>query len=241
MTGSRFSINEVARRLVAAALFGTAIGAAPAWAGRPLATEDAGVLERNECELESYAGRVRAETPPTVKTAWAQLGCGVGFSTQLAVGAGIERSDGDRSTKAALLGKTAIRELTDDQAGLTIAYAVFGARDPSDRMRHEASEVKAVASAPFAGWVVHANLGANYSRADRDYAAVWGVALERPGAIGPVDLMAEVFGDNKTGPWLQVGARWTVVPKRVYVDASWGVQAVGAHPQQVTIGAKAVF
>ena len=240
MIGCRLVINRV-RRVVAVTLLGTAVGASPVWAGRPLATEDAGVLERGECELESYAGRVKADTPPTVRTGWAQIGCGIGFSTQIALGGGVERSDGDRSAKAALVGKTAIRELTDEQAGFGIAYAVFGARDPSDRMRHEASELKAVVTAPLGGWLVHANVGANYSRADRNYAALWGVALERPSAVGPIDLMAEVFGDHKTGPWVQVGARWTAVPKRVYVDASWGVQAVSERLKQVTVGLKAVF
>ena len=32
---------------------------ASAHAGRPLATEDAGVLARGDCEVESFAGRMR--------------------------------------------------------------------------------------------------------------------------------------------------------------------------------------
>jgi hypothetical protein len=59
-----------------------------AWAGRPLVTEDAGVLNRGECEIENFAGRA---DNPTLNALWAQVGCGTGVNTQLAIGAGRER------------------------------------------------------------------------------------------------------------------------------------------------------
>lgn len=213
----------------------------PAWAGRPLATEDAGVLGRNECEIESYAGRVRGGNDPGVSTRWAQLGCGIGRDTQLAFGAGVENADADRSAIAALTGKTFLRELTDEQTGFTLAYALFGAQEPGNRFKHDATELKAVVSIPNGGWLLHANLGVHHSQTTKNYSTVWGLAAERTGAVGPVDLMTEIVGDDRTAPWVQVAARWTVIPERLYLDSSWGVQTNSARSKQATVGLRIAF
>lgn len=226
---------------VSAAGFTAAMYSIPAQAGRPLSTEDAGVLGQHECEIESYAGRVTGSAVPTVNTRWAQFGCGVGWSTQLALGAGPDRDENGKTMRAALGGKTFIRELTEEQAGVTIAYALFGAREPGDRFRHEASELKAVLTVPVDGWLLHANAGWQHNRRDRQQSTIWALAVERPEAIGPVDLMAEVFGDDRSATWTQVAARWTVIPKRFYLDTSWGRQTDSARSRQVTIGLKIAF
>jgi hypothetical protein len=53
--------------------------------------------------------------------------------------------------------------------------------------------------------------------------------------------MAEVFGDDRSEAWVQVAARWAVMPKRHYLDTSWGVQTGGARSKQVTVGLKIAF
>lgn len=213
----------------------------PAWAGRPLATEDAGLLGQGECEIESYAGHARDNTGPSVSTRWAQLGCGIGHDTQLAFGAGTEKSAGENTTVAALAGKTVLRELTEDQTGFALAYALLGSKEPGNGFRHDATELKGVITLPRGDWLFHANLGSNYSHTSAPYSTVWGLAVERPGAIGPVDLMAEVFGDNHSAAWVQLGARWIVIPSRLYLDSSWGMQADSARTKQVTLGLKLAF
>lgn len=55
-----------------------ALAASPANAGRPFATEDAGVLVAGECELEAYASRETAGDAPKETGWWVQLGCGLG-------------------------------------------------------------------------------------------------------------------------------------------------------------------
>lgn len=210
----------------------------PAWAGRPLITEDAGdVLEAGQCEIESYAARVHE---PRLDLQWAQLNCGTGYNTQLAAGAGRERTDYSHVTLAAFSGKTSLRKLTEQQAGLAIAYATLGGKH-TEHMRHEASEIKAVLTVPHDQWLLHANAGwvRNYaSHADK---TIWALALERQQAFGPVDLMGEVVGDDRGTPFAQVAARWTVIPQRLSVDASWGAQINDLHIRQATIGAKLSF
>ena len=236
--------NSKKSRLGISAFLGLALVSSlsfPAWAGRPLATEDAGVLGRGDCEIESFAGRAHTADSDTETTRWAQFGCGIGYNTQLAVGAGGEKAAGATTRIAALAGKTYLRELTDDQSGVVLAYAFLGAKEPGEGFKHDATEIKAVVSVPSNGWLLHANLGSNFSHTSKLHSTVWAFAAERPSAVGPVDLMAEVFGDNHGEPWTQFGARWQVVPERFFVDASWGVQTDSARTKLVTIGLKLAF
>ncbi len=233
---SVFGIGTLLVQILASTL------AFPAWAGRPLATEDAGVLGQRECEIESYAGRGRDSDEPSVSTRSVQFGCGIGHNTQLAFGIGSERSDGEKSKLVALTGKTFLRELTDEQTGYTLAYTLFAAKEPEDdRIKHNATEVIAVATVPSKGWLFHANLGLHYSKPSKDTTTIWGLAAERTGAVGPVDLMTEIFGDDSSAPWVQVAARWSVIPERFYLDTSWGVQTGNTRSRQITIGLKLAF
>src|SRR6185295_9162342 len=92
------------------------------WAGRPFTTEDAGVIDARTCELEAFGSHARAQTDPSARGAWAEVGCGIGFDTQLAFGMGRFNSvDGSR-TAAAAMGKTALRPLSEDSFGMALAY-----------------------------------------------------------------------------------------------------------------------
>jgi hypothetical protein len=227
-------------RLLTAAVATLGLASA-AWAGRPLATEDAGVLNRGDCEIESYAGRARGADMPTLNARWAQVGCGTGFNTELAIGAGREKSEGERSPTAALTGKTFIRELTDEQAGFTFSYAFSGARQSAGSFGHEATELRGVITVPRGDWLFHGNLGWERSHETRTTSSIFGLAVERTGALGPVDLMAEVFGDDRDAPWVQAGARWAVIPKRLFLDGSWGMQTDSKRSRQITVGLKLAF
>ena len=214
-----------------------ALLAVPAWAGRPLITEDAGVLEAGQCEIESYLARLHH---PGLTFQWAQIGCGIGLQTQLAAGAGREMSSSGHVTVAAASGKTALRQLTAEQAGIAIAYATLGANH-SDHLRHEADEVKAVLTIPHDKWLLHVNAGwaRNYaSRADK---TIWALALERQQAFAAVDLMGEIVGDDRGTPLAQVAARWSIIPARLVIDASWGAQINDTNIRQATVGLKLAF
>lgn len=210
---------------------------ASAWAGRPLATEDAGVLDAGACEFESYIAHLGR---PHVSLQWAQLGCGTGFDTQINAGAGREKTYPGHVTIASASGKTALRTLTDEQAGIAIAYAALGGNHV-DHMRHEATEIKAVLSVPHGHWLAHANVGWLRTPSSHGSKTTWALALERRNAVGPVDLMGEIFGDDRAAPWAQLAARWTVVPDRLFFDTSVGAQFNAAHSRQATIGLKLAF
>lgn len=120
-------------RSVAAALLGAAL-ALPAQAGRPLQTEDAGVLDRGSCELEGAAARESA-SGASAREASLQFGCGIGWDSQVALNAAHAKADGDSARALALhvnLGQA--RDETGNQRsttwGLAFEHAGFGALAP---------------------------------------------------------------------------------------------------------------
>ncbi|HYJ98956.1 MAG TPA: hypothetical protein VEX14_12920, partial [Burkholderiaceae bacterium] len=80
----------------------------PVFAGRPLQTEDAGVLARGECEVEGSTARLSA-AGAVERSHGLQLGCGIGISTQLALAGMLLQGDAaDDARGAELNGKTAL-------------------------------------------------------------------------------------------------------------------------------------
>ncbi|MFN3566301.1 MAG: hypothetical protein ACK4V1_10015 [Burkholderiaceae bacterium] len=218
-----------------------ALAALPAIAGRPFATEDAGVLAAGECELEAYALRQTPDSAPKESGWWVQPGCGIGHRTQLALGGGRTRVEPERITAAALSGKSWLRELTDEQTGVTLAFAVGGEKTTGARFEHESTALSAVVSSPLGdGLLLHANLGWSRSQAERLNSTTWALALERTGAAG-LEVGAEVYGDDRTAPWLGVGARYALRAEKLFVDVSWAVQANSARAKLVTFGLKLAF
>lgn len=233
-------LNMLFRSLIALAACGILLQPDAALAGRPLVTEDAGVLGRGDCELELVGAREGVRGEPAARGASAQIGCGIGLNTQIALSGARSHLAGERSEDVALVGKTALRELTDQQTGVVIAWSASATRPGSGRLRHEGSEVKAVVTHPVQDWLLHANLGWSRSQADKLNSTIWSVAAERTG-LGPVDGMAEVFGDDRSAPWVNAALRWTLKPETLFVDASYGVQMNGARARLATVGLKYAF
>lgn len=100
----------------------TPLHSSPALAGRPLQTEDAGVLEPGACEIEGATHRLSAAGERSTES-HLQWGCGIGWTSQIAVAASKARDQGVRSSGLAIGGKTGLwkAEGQDDGAALTLA------------------------------------------------------------------------------------------------------------------------
>jgi hypothetical protein len=216
------------------------IASTAAIAGRPLQTEDAGVLAPRDCEIEVVGARESARDTPSVRDGSVQLGCGIGLQSQAAVFAGRSRTEGERADALALVGKTALRELTDTQTGVVVAWAVGGERARGQSLKHAATELKAVVTHPAGPWLLHANVGWSRNEIERRNATLWSAAAERTG-IGAFDLMGEVFGDDRDPAWINAGLRWNAMPGRLAIDGSYGLQMAASRARRVTLGAKLSF
>ena len=210
------------------------------WAGRPFTTDDAGVLTARDCELETFGSYVRARPHSAERGGWGQVGCGVGFDTQFAVGGGRFRSGDESSTVAALAGKTALRRLTEDSAGIALAYALVSFKPPGGHLRHERSSVAAVVSLPHGRTVVHANLGIDRSRLEAKTVGTYALAVERLGEQG-LDVGVELYGQGGESPWIGAGARYAIRPEKLFIDVAFAVQSGGSDARQLTVGLKVSF
>ncbi|MFT4171522.1 MAG: hypothetical protein QM639_03105 [Rhodocyclaceae bacterium] len=213
-----------------------------AHAGRPLTTDDAGVLDRGTFELETYMFRsTERETPRT--DGWhIHPAVGLGFNSQIGVGYGSDRSDGETSRGFELDGKTFIKELTDDSYGVAVSYGIGEAKAAGDnKYRYDTANVTAIVTVPVSDWLLHGNLGWGRSRLEGTTATNWALAAERPGAFGPVDLAFEVWGDDHAAAWGQIDARWNVIPERLSLDCSFAQQADSQHAKMITVGLKFTY
>ena len=211
-----------------------------AHAGRPLVTDDAGVIEAARCEVESYLGRTSAPGEPAVRAGSAQLACGVGADTQLALQVLRSGPDGGRANDLVLNGKTAFA--ARDPAAFALAWALTDAPSPGHGRRIERAFVNGIATLALGERSrLHANLGWSRKRAGAASTTSWALAIESA-ATDRLDLMAETFADDRDhDPWLQVAARWAVIPGRWFIDASWGMQAAAGRPKAATLGLKLAF
>jgi hypothetical protein len=230
-------------RHVTTALAALALAAA-AHAGRPLQTEDAGVLDRGGCELEgahlreTTLGRRASETG-------LGLGCGLGWRSQLGVGIARSHAEGESATGLQLGGKTSLWQADGDSAAaLTLAWALTWDRPAGGGWSHSGKALNLVGSVPTGPGTLHLNLGHARDVPSELVSTTWGLAYEHDGiAWGGLKWapMAELFGDDHGSPWWNLALRATVVPDRIFLDLSYGRQSGGNKPRLVTAGFKFAF
>jgi hypothetical protein len=212
-----------------------------AHAGRPFATEDAGVLEKSDCEWESFAAQARTKGESKV-TGWnTQLGCGVGFKTQVALAFGRSKFESENTNVLALGAKTGLIDGGENGTSVTLAYGGVAAKGPGEgSYRWNTTAVNLVLTRPLsAGWTVHGNLGWTRDRPGKLDSTTWAVAAEWA-ATEQWTVGAETYGDDRNKPWLGVGARWTL-SKAWSLNASYAVNRETPRTSATSVGFKFAF
>jgi hypothetical protein len=220
---------------------GTCLGSwHDAKAGRPLATEDAGVLRKGECESESFAARATAADSDTATTLSTQIGCGFGLGSQVQLAVARQSTADERTHTLTLGGKTQLLDRPDDGLGLTLAWNVVSLRPAGGSFRHDTTGLNlAVSQQLGTGLTGHANLGGVRSQNPERSSVTWNLALEYTAGVG-VDLMAETYGQEREKPWAGVAVRYTV-KERLFVDASFAQQSGAGKAKLLTVGARLAF
>lgn len=223
------------------ALVWLACSSGSALAGRPLQTEDAGVLDRGACEFEAAAQRLRQGGASDSDSAL-QVGCGIGANTQLALALARSGAAGGSERGLAINGKTSLwRAAGEAVPALVLAYSVAAARVPGGGWDHAGMLLQLVHSRPLGeALTLHANLGHERDQRAREGRTRWGLALEHAG-FGSLAPMAELTGDDRQAPWWNLGLRLTLAPEKVFVDAAYGRQVVGQRPALASVGLKLAF
>lgn len=211
-----------------------------AFAGRPLATEDADYLDSGKCEAEGFVAQVKPSGLVSTNGWTLQGSCGIGLRTQVALAYSHSRSDGASGSGLLLGGKTGIITREGDGLGLTLAWGIVASKARGGSMEHELTYLNGVATRELSpGWTGHANLGWVRSESAGTSSTTWNLAIER--ALGDgVDLMGEVYGDDRAKPWAGIGARWSASDK-LSLNASWAMHNETPRVRLWTLGFKVAF
>jgi len=187
---------------------------------RPMVTDDARIVDPKSCQVESWA-KFNKDTTEF----WALPGCNVGQNLELTYGGAITRDNNERTTSDIVLqAKTLFRPLKTNDFG--IGLAVGNAKHPSsrndDNMIGDAYFYVPV-SVSFLDdkFVLHTNLGVMHDRADKTSKVTWGIGSETL-INRDTYLIAEVYGDNQSRAFHQLGLRYWIIPNRVQVDTTYG-------------------
>lgn len=210
-------------------------------AGRPLQTEDAGILEAKTCEVEGATARTRMAAAASGRDTALQLGCGVGAQSQLALAVSRTSDGTDRARGVRLGGKTGLWSAGgDDGASLTLAWGLEGAKAATGGWKTSGLDARAVLSMPSGPATWHLNLAHERDTQARTSTTAWGVALEHEG-YGPLAPMVELFGTDREATWWNLGLRYALAKDKAYVDLSYGRQMTAGTPSLLTAGFKLVF
>lgn len=209
----------------------TALVVHDAQAGRPLSTEDAGVLEAGRCQLESWVDRSR-----DVIVGWFVPACNVGGGIEWQVGAARMREAGEsRFQEAYLQAKKVLLEASD---GVTSIGLVLGVtRQPLNEAGRGWENPYAVLPISHAVGPaqVHFNVGWSRDKATRRDTTIWGLAGEWP--VDRWTAVAEVFGENSERPSIRAGFRWTALPDTLEIDLTWVTRPGGERSDRyVSLG-----
>jgi hypothetical protein len=213
-----------------------AVGVATAsHAGRPLATEDAAILDTGHCQVEAWIDRARDSTQ-----GWLVPACNFGFDTEVQVGGARTRADGDtRFSEAYAQAKTLLRKPTEQEPwGVGLVVGVV--RRPLNEVHRGWDNpyvlvpfTQAICGTPF---TFHANVGWFRNREARRDLTLWGAAIEA--AVTPrATLLAEAYGENSEKPFVRIGGRWIAIQDRLEVDLTWVTRPGGASEERfVSLG-----
>lgn len=183
-------------------------------------TDDARVVDANSCQLESWAKANRDSTEY-----WAVPACNLGKNFELSYGGAMTKADdGTHATDVLLQAKTLLRPLkpNDYGVGLTIGNARHPSTDRSSSMIGDAY-LNIPVSISYADdrFVLHTNMGVIHDRDQDRNRLTWGVGSETQ-LDRNLQLIAEVYGDDRSRAFHHLGLRYWVVPDRVQVDTTYG-------------------
>ena len=203
-----------------------------AFAGRPLTTEDAAVLEDKACQLEAWVDRARDAT-----VGWLVPACNFGLGIEWQVGFAREWSEGSsRLPEAYAQAKGLFRE-SSEQSPWSAGWVVGVTRRPQNEVNRGWDNPYVLLPVSFSAGPFNFHLQPGWAR-DRETkrdVTVWGAAIEH--TTKPLDLMAEVFGQNSEKPFLRLGVRYTPIPEYLDLDISYVTRPGGTRDERlVSIG-----
>lgn len=195
------------------------------YAARPFVTDDARLTTAGSCQLESWS-RVYRDSVEL----WALPACNPFGNLEITAGIGVAKSDRQSGTSDQVYQlKTLFRPLVANDWG--IGLAVGTVRHPAvnpgpNQFGNTYAYIPFSMSFADNRLVLHVNVGLLRDRRSERNSTTWGVGAEIKLAERWLGIV-ETFGDNHEKPLWQFGARYSIVPDRVQIDATLGHQFSG--------------
>lgn len=223
------------KALAAAAL---ALLSAAAQADRPLVSETADVIPAGACQVEAWAARARQSGSPAERGQFALVSCGVAGVHQFGLGATRVKAGHEHGSGFALTGKTTLRMPEAGSTGFGLGYSLGFEKAGGRRLRGESAMLMGVATQEVGdGYLLHANLGWVHSRAAGQSSTTWSLGVERGDDF---TWAADVFGDDRSRPWVSAGAGWALLEKLSF-NAAYALQFDRKRVKQLSVGMKLEF
>jgi hypothetical protein len=191
-----------------------------ALAAQPLATDDAAILPKGVCHVESWHRWSTGDG----HEGWLLPGCGVNDFLELQFG-GARYRDADVGGHSLLLlqAKSVFyRDPGDRWSAGAVGYALRdGGHESRNSLVHDAAALGLVSfNALDETLRVHVNAGVIYRR-DEFTTGAWGIAVEFD-FREDWTVLGEIFREEPGRPKFQLGLRYTLVTDRVELFASGG-------------------
>ena len=214
-------------------LAATLLVASAAHAARPFVTDDARVVEEGGCQIESF---VKQQARYNETEFWFLPACNP-FGVELTAGHihVDSKRNGDSSTTL-LQAKTLLKPLVANGSGFAFSLGVFAGSENSPY-------VNGIGSFSFADdrVVIHANLGAIRDNAAKSTRGTWGLGAEVLLAAPRWYGIVESYGTTGEKPTLHTGLRIWLVPNRLQVDTTLGMQQNSPDRRFGSIGVRILW
>jgi hypothetical protein len=188
-------------------------------AARPFVTDDARTVDPGGCQIETFYKEQRAYSGSEF---WFLPACNrLGLEMTL----GGNRIEGERNL--VVQGKKLLRPLETNGYGLAFSAGYFGGD----------YYVNGIASFSLLNdWsVIHSNLGYFENR------PTWGIGLEQLILPPRIYGILETYGERGEKPTLHGGIRYWVIPNRLQLDSTYGVQQSDPVRRFFTVGLRFLF
>jgi hypothetical protein len=191
--------------------------AGSAYAGRPLDTDDATIVDEGWCQLESWVFGSNTTT-----RYWLVPACNPFGNLELKAGYAREQPDGAPGHNDYVLeAKTLLKPLAPNEWGFGLSASAVRAGGGEDRTWGYTALFIASRSLADDRVRLHGNAGMLYTQRTRRLSGLWGIAGELD-ITERVTVLGEVVGVSGEGRLAQVGGRVWLVPERVYLDGTIG-------------------
>lgn len=194
-------------------------------AARPFVTDDARLTSSGSCQLESWTRLYENSSE-----IWALPACNPFGNLEITLGEGFSRDDNAATTQDYVAQiKTLFKPLEANGWGLGFAAGrVFHPEIKPGPNLFGNSYLYVPASFSFNGdqLVIHANLGLLKEDKTNTIKTTFGIGGEYR-LTNNILGIAELFGDDKQKPFMQIGFRYSLMPNLLQLDATFGQPLAG--------------